>query len=76
MGGYTYLMGDPERAPLSLPGHYPEYQSAGFGFAAANACRFAGGSESDFTLMAGTSSEDWMPCPCRAPASPPTTVPS
>ena len=42
MGGYTYLMGDPDRAPLSLPGHYPEYQSAGFAFAAANACRLAG----------------------------------
>ena len=45
MGGYTYLMGDPERAPLSLPGHYPEYQSAGFAFAAANACRLAGESK-------------------------------
>ena len=42
MGGYTYLMGDPDRAPLSLPGHYPEHQSAGFAFAAANACRLAG----------------------------------
>ena len=42
MGGYTYLMGDADRAPLSLPGHYPEFQSGGFAFAAANACRLAG----------------------------------
>lgn len=42
MGGYTYLMGDPDKAPLSLPGHYPEFQSGGFAFAAANACRLAG----------------------------------
>ena len=42
MGGYTYLMGDPERAPLSLPGHYPAFQSGGFAFTAANACRLAG----------------------------------
>ena len=42
MGGYTYLMGDRNRAPLTLPGHYPEYQSAAFAFAAANACRLAG----------------------------------
>ena len=42
MGGYTNLMGDPGRAPLSLPGHYVEFQSGGFAFAAANACRLAG----------------------------------
>ena len=41
MGGYTHLMGDPGRAPLSLPGHYVEFQSGGFAFAAANACRLA-----------------------------------
>ena len=39
MGGYTNLMGDPGRAPLSLPGHYVEFQSGGFAFATANACR-------------------------------------
>ena len=39
MGGYTNLMGDQGRAPLSLPGHYVEFQSGGFAFAAANACR-------------------------------------
>ena len=42
MGGYTNLMGDPERAPLSLPGHYVEFQSGGLAFTAANACRLAG----------------------------------
>ena len=41
MGGYTNLMGDPGRAPLSLPGHYVEFQSGGFAFTAANACRWA-----------------------------------
>lgn len=41
MGGYTNLMGDPDRAPLSLPGHYVEFQSGAFAFAAANACRLA-----------------------------------
>ncbi len=41
MGGYTNVMGDPGRAPLSLPGHYVEFQAGGFAFAAANACRLA-----------------------------------
>lgn len=41
MGGYTNLMGDPGRAPLSLPGHYVEFQSGGFAFTAANASRLA-----------------------------------
>ena len=41
MGGYTNLMGDAGRAPLSLPGHYVEFQSGGFAFVAANACRLA-----------------------------------
>jgi len=42
MGGYTNLMGDPDRAPLSLPGHYVEFQTGAFAFTAANACRLAG----------------------------------
>ena len=42
MGGYTQLMGDPERAPLNLPGHYLEFQTGTLAYAAANACRFAG----------------------------------
>jgi crotonobetainyl-CoA:carnitine CoA-transferase CaiB-like acyl-CoA transferase len=42
MGGYTQIMGDPDRAPLSLPGHYVEFQSGQYAYTAANACRFAG----------------------------------
>ena len=42
MGGYTYLMGDSDRAPLILPGHYAEFQSGGFAYLAANASRLAG----------------------------------
>ena len=38
LGGYTNLMGDPDRAPLSLPGHYVDFQSGGFAYAAASAC--------------------------------------
>ncbi len=41
MGGYTYLIGDEGRAPLSLPGHYVEYQSGALAHAAANACLLA-----------------------------------
>ena len=41
MGGYTNLMGDPDRAPLTLPGHYTEFQSGAFAYTAANACRIA-----------------------------------
>ena len=41
MGGYTNLMGDPDRAPLTLPGHYLEFQSGCLAFTAANACRLA-----------------------------------
>ncbi len=38
LGGYTNLMGDPERAPLSLPGHYVDFQSGGYAYTAASAC--------------------------------------
>jgi len=41
MGGYTNLMGDANRAPLTLPGHYVEFQSGGFAYTVANACRLA-----------------------------------
>ena len=41
MGGYTYLMGDSDRAPLTLPGHYAEFQSGGLAYVAANASRLA-----------------------------------
>ncbi|XOV82221.1 MAG: CoA transferase [bacterium] len=41
MGGYTHLMGDPDRAPLSLPGHYLEFQTGAVAFTAASAARWA-----------------------------------
>ncbi len=37
MGGYTNCSGDPERAPLSLPGHYVEFQAGQFAYIAMNA---------------------------------------
>lgn len=39
MGGYTYLMGDADKAPLNLPGHYLEFQAGTLGYAAVNAAR-------------------------------------
>ena len=41
MGGYTHIIGDPERAPLTLPGHYVEFQTATMAYAAATATLFA-----------------------------------
>ncbi|MBX3706141.1 MAG: CoA transferase [Pseudomonadales bacterium] len=41
MGGYTQLIGDPGRAPLSLPGHYLEFQAGHYAFIAASAARLA-----------------------------------
>lgn len=41
MGGYTNLMGDADKAPLSLPGHYVEFQTGAMAYTAANACRWA-----------------------------------
>lgn len=41
-GGYTQLMGDEGRPPLSLPGHYLEFQAGQYAYVAANACRLAG----------------------------------
>lgn len=35
MGGYTALTGDPGRAPLTLPGHYAEYQSGQYAYLSA-----------------------------------------
>ena len=35
MGGYTYIIGDPNRSPLSMPMHYVEYQSGQFAYTAA-----------------------------------------
>lgn len=42
MGGYSHIMGDADRAPLSLPGHYLEFQAGQYAYIAANACRLAG----------------------------------
>ena len=42
MGGYTQLMGDEGRTPLTLPGHYVEFQTAQYAYTAATACLFAG----------------------------------
>lgn len=41
LGGYTNLMGDPEREPLTLPGHYVDFQSGGYAYTAASACLLA-----------------------------------
>ena len=41
MGGYTALMGDSGRAPLTLPGHYPEYQSGQYAYLSGLACWLA-----------------------------------
>lgn len=38
LGGYTNLMGDPDREPLTLPGHYVDFQSGGYAYTAASAC--------------------------------------
>ncbi len=52
MGGYTYLMGDQDRAPLSLPGYYVEFQAAQYAYVTANACRFAGEADSiDISML-------------------------
>jgi crotonobetainyl-CoA:carnitine CoA-transferase CaiB-like acyl-CoA transferase len=52
MGGYTYLMGDPDKAPLNLPGHYVEFQTGALAYASANACRFAGEANSvDLSML-------------------------
>jgi crotonobetainyl-CoA:carnitine CoA-transferase CaiB-like acyl-CoA transferase len=40
MGGYTHLIGDPDRMPLTLPGHYLEFQTAAMAFSAAAATFF------------------------------------
>jgi len=45
MGGYTALMGDAQRTPLSLPGHYLEFQTGALAYTAANAAQLAGLSE-------------------------------
>jgi crotonobetainyl-CoA:carnitine CoA-transferase CaiB-like acyl-CoA transferase len=41
MGGYTNLMGDAGRTPLTLPGHYLEFQTGAVGYSAAMAAGYA-----------------------------------
>ncbi|MEM7253651.1 MAG: CoA transferase [Pseudomonadota bacterium] len=41
MGGYTYLMGDKGRPPLTLPGHYPQFQAGQIAFVTALATHLA-----------------------------------
>ncbi len=43
MGGYTYLMGDAGRTPLSLPGHYLEFQAGTLAAGALHAALYAKG---------------------------------
>ena len=43
LGGHTFLSGDPGRAPLTMPGHYPSYQAGSFAFVAAGSSLLAGG---------------------------------
>lgn len=35
MGGYSHLIGDPDKAPLTVPGFYAEYQAGQYAFVAA-----------------------------------------
>lgn len=44
LGGYTWLMGDPDRQPLTLPGNYPYYQAGTFAYIAALAALLGGAS--------------------------------
>ena len=41
LGGYTNLMGDQDRDPLTAPGHYVDFQSGGYAFTAASSCLLA-----------------------------------
>jgi crotonobetainyl-CoA:carnitine CoA-transferase CaiB-like acyl-CoA transferase len=41
LGGHTLLSGDPGRAPLTMPGHYPSYQAGSFAFVAAGSSLLA-----------------------------------
>ncbi len=41
LGGYTFIMGDPGRAPLTMPGRYAEYQAGTLAYTASLACRIS-----------------------------------
>jgi len=45
MGGYTNMIGDPDRPPLNLPGHYTEFQTGAVGYAVAQAAWFSDSSD-------------------------------
>jgi crotonobetainyl-CoA:carnitine CoA-transferase CaiB-like acyl-CoA transferase len=42
LGGYTFLMGDPGRAPLTMPGNYVHYQAGTYAYTAALAAHLGG----------------------------------
>ncbi len=42
MGGYTRLSGDPQRTPLTLPGHYVDFQAGALACTALNAAQLGG----------------------------------
>jgi len=42
LGGYTWLMGDPGRAPLTMPGNYVAYQAGTYAYLAALAALLGG----------------------------------
>ncbi len=42
LGGYTWLMGDPGRAPLTMPGNYVAYQAGTYAYLAALAVLLGG----------------------------------
>ncbi len=50
MGGYTYLMGDPDKAPLTLQADYVEYQAGQFAYTAALANHTFGGGARDIEV--------------------------
>lgn len=43
LGGYTWLMGDPGRAPLTMPGNYVAYQAGTYAYIGALATLLGGG---------------------------------
>lgn len=53
MGGYTHLMGDADKAPLTLPGHFLEFQTGALAHVAANAALLSGGAyrEADISML-------------------------
>lgn len=46
MGGYTYIVGDPDREPLTIPGNYVEYQAGQYAYVGAMTALLEGSSRS------------------------------